>query len=387
MHDLSLIQWVTIATSFVFGMELALLGSIKLPLAKRLQIDETRVGGMLSALNFALIPMMLLSGLELDFWSIQWVIVTGSVVTALGILLLGWASNYRACLGAMLLAGFAGASLSVAGTKLMPQVFFPGNPAAAINLGNVFFGLGALLTPVAATVLMRGLGYRGTITLVALIFLAPAVLAFMTPATEWDKLTVRPDDLESLLPIVQNPVFWLISLALFFYVPTEFALGTWATTYLTNRGFGERAAALLLSGFWLALMLSRLGASFLLKLEQMRGWEAWLVVGLAMLTALSLSILVAASRKLRAANSLLLAGVCMGPIFPTLVGLLLGQMDPRLHGTAYGASFSLGLVGGILFPPLVGYLARRWWLQRALVVTVLWAIAVTALATMLALSI
>ena len=39
----------TIASAFVMGMVLALLGSIKLPLAKRLVIDEARVGGLVVA--------------------------------------------------------------------------------------------------------------------------------------------------------------------------------------------------------------------------------------------------------------------------------------------------------------------------------------------------
>ena len=51
----------TIASAAIFGMILALVGSIKLPLARRLEMDEVRVGGLLAGLNFTLIPMMLLT--------------------------------------------------------------------------------------------------------------------------------------------------------------------------------------------------------------------------------------------------------------------------------------------------------------------------------------
>jgi fucose permease len=244
-----------------------------------------------------------------------------------------------------------------------------------------------LLTPLAAAVLLRAVGYRGTVTFMALVFLVPTVLAAMTPAAEWDALSVKPDKLESLVDIVLNPLFWLVGLALFFYVPLEFTMGTWATTYLTGRGIHERTAALLLSGFWLAIMVSRLGASFLLSLLE-RGYHSWVVVGLAIGSALALAVMVSAFDRSRAAISLLLTGICFGPIFPTLVGLLLDpdRLDKRLHGTAYGAAFSLGLTGGIVFPPLIGYLARRWYLQRALNLTVLWAIILTALTLLMALA-
>src|SRR5689334_17931793 len=74
---------VTIASAFLFGMILALLGSIKLPLAQRLGIDEARVGGLLATLNLALIPMMLVSGILIDKVGVQGVLFVGSLMTAL----------------------------------------------------------------------------------------------------------------------------------------------------------------------------------------------------------------------------------------------------------------------------------------------------------------
>ena len=55
---------VTVSAAFVFGMVLALLGSLKLSLSKRLNLGEGRIGVLLSAFNFALMPMMLLTGLD-----------------------------------------------------------------------------------------------------------------------------------------------------------------------------------------------------------------------------------------------------------------------------------------------------------------------------------
>ena len=75
-------QAATIAGAFVFGMVLALLGSIKLTLAKRLAIGEIRMGGLLSALNFALMPMMLVSGVLIDMLGVRLMLILGSLLTA-----------------------------------------------------------------------------------------------------------------------------------------------------------------------------------------------------------------------------------------------------------------------------------------------------------------
>ena len=53
MFGLQGVTLVTASSAFVFGMVLALLGSLKLALAKRMSLGEHRIGGLLSALNLA----------------------------------------------------------------------------------------------------------------------------------------------------------------------------------------------------------------------------------------------------------------------------------------------------------------------------------------------
>src|SRR3954462_15685079 len=106
MAGFGIMTFVCITGAFAFGMVLALLGSIKLPLAKRLAMDETRVGGLLSALNLALIPMMLLSGLLIDAWGVGRVIILGSLLTAAAIATLAVVRTYSLTLLAILFVGW-----------------------------------------------------------------------------------------------------------------------------------------------------------------------------------------------------------------------------------------------------------------------------------------
>src|SRR4051794_24100257 len=109
MSGLSSVATVTCTAAFVFGMLLALLGALKLKLAERLQIGEGRVGGLLAALNLALIPMMLVSGLLIDAFKVRPVLIAGSLLTAIAVFSLALRRTYLSVLASVLVLG-AGAA-------------------------------------------------------------------------------------------------------------------------------------------------------------------------------------------------------------------------------------------------------------------------------------
>src|SRR5262249_58354946 len=132
---------VIITGAFVFGVVLGLVGSLKLALAKRLGIGEGRVGGLLSALHLAFIPMMPLAGMLIDRIDIRIVLILGCALTAAGFYTLTLRSTYNAALVSLLVVGMGASLVGTASVVLMPA-FFPGDPskiAAAVNLGMVFF--------------------------------------------------------------------------------------------------------------------------------------------------------------------------------------------------------------------------------------------------------
>jgi fucose permease len=370
---------VTIAAAFVVGMVLAILGSIKLPLAQRLAIDEARVGGLLSAMAVALIPMMLLCGILIDLLGAEWVLIGGSFLAAGALAALALCRSYWAAFGALLLGGAAIACLSNSGSVLMPRAFYPDNKAAAMNLGNVFFGLGALVTPALAEVLIGRLQFRKALGVMALVGLIPALAAAFTPTAAF-ALDRQHGDLGAVL---LNPLVWLTGLAFFLYMPLESTLGAWATTILTEAGQSVRVSSWLLSGFWLAFLAARLGDA-LLNLPA--GWSPWVILGLALSAAVVMGNLAGAEQgRASAAFGLLLIGLLFGPIFPTLVGILFEKVPEGQRGTAFGAMFAIGAAGNLVVPPLFGVYARRHKVQRSLWLTMVVSLLLAAAALLLGL--
>src|SRR6516225_8516793 len=96
---------VAIAGAFVFGMMLALPGRMQLPIAKRLGVEEARIRGLLTALNLAMIPMMLICGILVDRLGIRSMVILSSLLTGAAIFSLALSETYAACFYSVMLIG------------------------------------------------------------------------------------------------------------------------------------------------------------------------------------------------------------------------------------------------------------------------------------------
>jgi fucose permease len=346
---------VAISSSFTFGMVLTLLGNIKLALARRLDIGEARVGGLLSALNLALIPMMIISGIWVDQFGVRTILNVGCLLTALGIFGLTLGDNYRSAVYAIVFMGIGSAGVGTASVVLMPHGFWPTQIIASMNLGNVFFALGALVMPALTDFLLARFSFHATLRFLAALCLLPVLVSFLL---DFD----MPRSTETANAILHNEHIWFGALVFLLYAPLEFFVGTWATTLLIDLGYRERRAAWLLSGFWLAFLAGRLGMALLLhrygRLEQ--PWSAYFLFPLALCSAIVLSNLAGATDRTRAAFGFLLLGLLMGPIFPTLQGLIFTRLpDGNGWGTSFGLLFAVGSSSSLMLAPLAGAYARR----------------------------
>jgi fucose permease len=367
MAGLSSVAAVTCTAAFVSGLLLALLGALKLKLAERLQIGEGRVGGLLAALHLALIPMMLASGLLIDFFGVRLVLIGGALLAAVAVFSLALRRSYLAALACVLVLGAGAACLSTASVVLMPVAFgFAGHElAASLNLGFIFFALGALVAPTLTDLLLRTLGFPKTLAILALVCLVPALVAALTDFKLLSGIPAEKSDLPEMLG--RLPIL-LAGVAFLFYAPLEFAVSTWGTTYLTvDQGYREGRAAWLMSFFWLAFLLARVLVTAVFHYERLGpGGAPWLVFLLALAAAAMMGNLAGSGKPRSAAWGLVALGFALGPIFPTLVAIALREAPDNGRGTAYGAMFAIGSLGSAVLAPVLGALARGKTVLRAL---------------------
>jgi fucose permease len=356
MSDLQALTVVTISAAILFGMVLALLGSLKLALARRLHIGEGRVGGLIAALNLALIPMMLFCGLLVDLLGIQFILLLGSVFTALALFSIGVSPTYRRAMVSTFVAGLGAAGLCSGAIVLMPHAFYDYgttvNLSPALNLGHVFIALGALITPALVDVLLGLLSFRRVMILLGILALVPGILSFVLLGQDLlDKHPVLQG--QRAFPTLVGPNvshLGMAALVFFFYAPLEAAIAVWTTTYLTEHGSNEHEAAWLLSGFWTMFMLSRLMVAFV---RPQPGYDPWIIALAALAAAAMLGNLASTASGTIGRFGILLLGFSLGPIFPTLIGIIFRDF-PNERGTAHGVIFAVGSAAGLLLGPIMG---------------------------------
>ena len=160
---MNLLLPMTIAGLLIGGMGVALLGSIKVALARKIGIDEAKVGGLLSLFGFVMIPVMLSVGFITDLVGQQVVLVGGTVLMAGSLVVLAKSNRYVSALFGVLMLSAAWSALANVINVLTPPAFLdpeeiPERIAYATNLANVFFGIGAFLTPLFISVILRRSG-------------------------------------------------------------------------------------------------------------------------------------------------------------------------------------------------------------------------------------
>ncbi|MBI5760150.1 MAG: MFS transporter [Planctomycetales bacterium] len=378
-----MLTWMQVAALVVAGMCHALLGSVKVPLARKLAIDEARVGGLVSVFGFTLIPMVLAAGFLVDALGKQTVLAGGFVLLIVAMLILATLKSYQMALLAVLVLGSGWSALVNVLNVTSPPAFLPPEDiprrmAYAMNMGDFVFGMGAFVTPILVVILVRKISLERAFLVLAALAVVPLLLGL---GVSWEKLASPSTETVAggLSILLSDPIVWLCCLAFFCHVPIEASVATWATTLMTNKGVREELASTMLSVFWLTFMGSRLVTALTLP----EGANAILVITMAALCiAFTLGIAFSRTAGLTCAM-VVAAGMILGPIFPTLIAILLSHVQPSLHGRTVGLFFCIGGIGWTAIPMLIGAYAKRTTVQQAFLIATGSAVILTALSVAL----
>jgi len=250
----------------------------------------------------------------------------------------------------------------------------------AANFFDFAFGFGAFVTPMVLALILRRLGYAKGLLLLAMLATTPVVLgvfAEMHPPPATPQVLAVAASIQQTTPtsgstaLLSSPVFWVLGFAFLFFVPLETSTAGWATTLVLRQTPsdvpGARAkqfAALTLSGFWLGftgsrLIVSILGATGVLTRVLGATNEQALLVTLGVAcVALMLALAFVRGRAATSAT-ILLAGLACGPVFPTMMAVVLLSVQPDTMGRAVGFFFFFASVGWTVVPMVIGVVARK----------------------------
>jgi FHS family glucose/mannose:H+ symporter-like MFS transporter len=327
------------------------LGATLPELSTRLNFDLGRGGALFSFLYFPQIPMVFLVGPLIDRFGKKPVLAGGFLLCAAALVGIAYVPSY-AVLGALLVAlGLGASSAATASNTLIPDLY-PENPSSALNLGNIFFGVGAIFFPWLITLLAVRLGLVSTLWLITLLVAGVAVVAFMQrfpPASAGGRF-----NWQEARRLALNPAVIILALVLFFYSAVEISTAGWTRTFLQQDLLATpHASKIILMIFWIALMVGRLAASQVVKF--VRGPH--LVLAASVGAVCGLLVVTTAHSVAVATLGIVICGLSYAPVFPTTAGTA-STYFPRLFATVFGILMAVGLTAGVILPPAIGYVAK-----------------------------
>jgi len=341
--------FAAILAIFVYGMTAAMLGTILPNLSERFHLTPAQNGTIAFAQALGLMIASLGVGPLLDTQGDKIGLVLGLICIAAALFALPRARGYGSIVFLLFLLGVGG-GIVVTGANALSSAASPEHRATALNLVNLFFGLGGLATPFLSANLFKKDSVRlcYAIAAVALLTLAVQVLAPM-PAPAGNAAFV----LAGVGPILGRPLLLLLGFFLFLYVGCEVGVWNWLPRHLIAQGIPEAKALNILSlGFALGLLVGRVGVSPILI--HVPAIEVTLVASVAM--AITTFLMLRTNKPAAAAALVFLAGLSMAPVFPTTLAIV-GTAFPRMTGTAIGFAVTCGWAGLAVSSRIIGAIA------------------------------
>ena len=228
---------------------------------------------------------------------------------------------------------------------------YQGDAAGTVNRGGIWYGLGCL----AVTLLVAGTFYAYSVPAILLTMAAaPAIFGYMYARTSYAPASeVAHPTLRQAIEDFRSPGAILFAMLLFVQFGNEWSLAGWLPLFLIRRvGLSPSGSLIILSLYWLFLMIGRLAAVALLP----RLRHAWLLFGSGLGAMFGCIILFFTNNSFGAAFAVFFIGAGYASIYP-LVAEAIGRRFPYYHPGFFNGIFSLALVGGLMAPATLGYAA------------------------------
>ena len=341
--------FAAILAIFVYGMIAAMLGTILPELSERFHLTPSQNGTIAFSQALGLILASVGVGPLLDNEGDKIGLILGLTFIVIALFALPRSDGFRTIVIQLFLLGVGG-GIVVTGANALVSAVSQDHRATALNLVNLFFGLGGLATPFLAANLLKRNWLRLCYTVASLTVVTLAVQA-MTPMpapTEAGGFVLADAG-----PVLGRPLLFLLGAFLFLYVSCEVGVWNWLPRHLIAQGIPESRALNILSlGFALGLLIGRVCVSPILI--RVPAIQVTLAASIAM--ALTTFFMLRTTKPSAAAALVFVAGLAMAPVFPTTLALT-GTAFPRMTATAIGFVITCGWAGLAVSSRLIGAIA------------------------------
>ena len=283
------------------------------------------------------------------------VLTLAAALIATGLIGMALAPSWLIFLAAGLPAGLGAGAIDGGGNGLVLDLY-PSGRGRALNLLHLFFSIGALAAPVTVGLLVEnGLDWRWIILATGLAAIPVSVLFGIVPMPGGRRVA-RPGSAAPgtgtsrfSTPRLAAPIL-LLAFAIACYVAAEVGVSNWLVRFLEPAPLST--ATLALSLYWTGIAIGRLVSSQLADRFDHRLFTLTCTAGLAV--SLLGAILVPSLPV--SIGLFAVAGVASGPIFPMIIAIG-GELYRDRSTAVSGFLGGCGVIGSIIYPPIMGFLS------------------------------
>lgn len=338
--------------SFVaLGMITAVLGPAIPQLAANSNSTIETLGTVFTGLFVGALLAQIFSGRLNDQLGPRLVLLGGLVLLAAGMVGIAASAALPITLISALIAGLGHGALDISGNVLIAQVWSH-RSVTALNILGFAFGAGAVISPALAGLAIRQWSAPLPAlwwSILALVICIPLVILFSLAPKHPD----GPPSAAAERSVFGSPWLWIAGLWLLVYVGIENGVAGWTSRFLQDTtAMPADNAALVVSGYWLALTIGRMVSAVLgtrLTATRLLG-----IAMLGMIVAGLLSVATVGNQSLSIAAVLLL-GFCYAPMHPATISMVTTRFK-QAPGRAASIATAMASIGGATIPALHGWL-------------------------------
>lgn len=347
------VTYLCFAVTMVFGMVLTSYSPMLPSIAETFSLSVSQSGIIFSANFIGFVAFILFGGILADRIGKKKVFVAAVVGFALSLIIFPISSNFLGvCIVMAFIGGFGGIIETV--TNAVISDINPTKASFYVNMTQVFFGVGAVLGPIVASVVVAsGIKWQAYYFGMGVISVVIALLIVLAKVPN-----IQSTDGISLVifkGLMRDKRFLLICLCMFLYTGSEVGSWGWMSTFLKgNMNFGIIKSGIAVAAFWASMTISRFICGFLTFKFNIR----WIIITLAFFSSIFVFLMGFEVSEGVMWFVIIGLGFSFSSQWP-LIASFGSEKYPASSGTVFALLVGSGGLGGTVIPYAMGYLGEK----------------------------
>lgn len=336
----------------VFGMVLISYSPLLPSIAATFSLSLTESGFIFSANFIGFVAFILVGGILADHIGKKTIFVISVVGFAIALMIFPFTPNFViACVLMAFIGGFGGIIETV--TSAVISDINPSKESFYVNMTQVFFGIGAIIGPVIAGIVVAvGIHWKWFYFAIGLISIIIGLLLGLAKVP--NEPSKEGISIKTLRGLLSDKRLLLICLCMFLYTGSEVGSWGWMTTFLNDHmSFSILKSSIAVAVFWTSMTVSRFICGYLTLKYSIR----WIVIVLAISSAIFVFMTGIVQSEIMVWLMIIGLGFSFSSQWP-LIASYGSLKHPNSSATVFALLVGSGGLGATIIPYGMGYIGE-----------------------------